>query len=217
MENLLSKIAALGLNADVLIIDDNSPDGTGQLAEQLSGKYAFVKVLHRLKKEGLGKAYKDGFRWGLNNGYDVMMQMDADLSHDINTVPVFLEEITRYDAVFGSRYLKGVRVYNWSFKRLLLSKLSNEFIKWVLQIDSTDTTTAFKCFRRNVIEAIDLEKLRGKQNAFLIELVYATIRAGFRTKEIPFMFTERATGESKMSLRVAFESLAVVFKLRLGL
>ena len=139
--------------------------------------------------------------------------MDADLSHDPNAIPGFLEKIKDYDAVFGSRYLNGVRVYNWSFKRLLLSKLSNDFIRIALRIPYTDTTTAFKCFRRTVLESIDLNSLKGRQNAFLIELVYHTIKQGFKTVEIPFMFIERATGESKMEFKVSIESLATVLRL----
>lgn len=200
---------------DILFVDDNSPDGTGRLAEALSRDNPRVNVLHRAAKEGIGRAYQEGFRWALNKRYDVIMQMDADLSHDPQAIPDFLDKIQSYDAVFGSRYYKGVRVYNWSFKRLLLSKLSNDFIKVVLGLRATDTTTAFKCFRRQVLEAIDIESFRGKQNAFLIELVYKVIKSGYRTTEIPFLFRERETGESKMSFRVALESLFIVTKLAL--
>ena len=141
------------------------------------------------------------------------MLMDADLSHDPDAIPLFLKEIESADAVFGSRYLNGVRVNNWSFKRLLLSKLSNDFIRLGLRIDSTDTTTAFKCFRRHVIESIGVEHFTGKQNAFLIELVHGTLKNGFKTKEVPFMFFEREEGESKMEMRVAAESRATVLRL----
>lgn len=139
--------------------------------------------------------------------------MDADLSHDPAALPLFLEKIKDHDVVFGSRYLNGVRVCNWSFARLLLSKLSNEFIRWMLGLESTDTTTAYKCFRRGVIEAVDVNRFRGRQNAFLIELVYHTYRRGFHAVEVPFMFMEREEGESKMRWNVAFESLATVFRL----
>lgn len=200
---------------DILFVDDNSPDGTGRLAEALSRDNPRINVLHRAAKEGIGRAYQKGFRWALDKRYDVIMQMDADLSHDPQAIPEFLDKIQSHDAVFGSRYLKGVRVYNWSFKRLLLSKLSNDFIKVVLRLQTTDTTTAFKCFRREVLEAIDVDSLRGKQNAFLIELVYKVIKSGYRTTEIPFLFRERETGESKMSFRVALESLFIVIKLAL--
>ena len=213
LENLVSKVLALSLDVDILVIDDNSPDGTGEIADRLSKVDPHVKVLHRPKKEGLGRAYKDGFRWALENSYDVMMQMDADLSHDPAVLPEFLKQIESYDAVFGSRYLNGVRVQNWSFKRLVLSKLSNEFVRVVLGLPSTDTTTAYKCFRRKVVEAWDWEALNGRQNAFLIELVWQTVKKGFRVKEIPFTFVERESGESKMNLGVAGESLVTVSRL----
>lgn len=215
LRKLVDSIIRQKADLDILFVDDNSPDGTGLLADELSSELSRVKVLHRQKKEGLGRAYVDGFKWALSKGYDTILQMDADLSHDPNALPEFLAKIRDYDAVFGSRYLRGVRVYNWSFKRLLLSKFSNEFIRIVLRLDSTDTTTAFKCFRRNVLEEIDLGTLRGRQNAFLIELVHKTIKSGFKTAEVPFLFREREEGESKMRLSVALESLLTVFKLML--
>jgi len=213
LPRLVRAINAQGLELDILFVDDNSPDGTGALADELLKKYSNVKVIHREKKEGLGRAYIEGFKWALSNGYEIIMQMDADLSHEPSALPEFLSKIKEYDAVFGSRYYKGVRVYNWSFKRLLLSKFSNEFIRIMLRINCTDITTAFKCFRRNVLEFIDLDSLKGRQNAFLIELVYKVVKAGFKTTEIPFMFTERESGESKMEFKVAIESLFMVFKL----
>jgi len=213
LRRLADGIRRQNLPLDILFVDDNSPDGTGRVADELAASDPRIKVLHRPKKQGLGRAYLDGFRWVLENGYDVILQMDADLSHDPNTLPDFLEKIKDYDAVFGSRYYKGVRVYNWSFKRLLLSKLSNEFIRLMLGIESTDTTTAFKCFRREALEAIPWWKLRGRQNAFLIDLVYKVIKSGFKTTEIPFQFNERETGESKMEFRVALESLLMVARL----
>jgi dolichol-phosphate mannosyltransferase len=212
---LAQAIQRQNVDIDILFVDDNSPDGTGRLAEALSRDNPRINVLHRAAKEGIGRAYQEGFRWALDKRYDVIMQMDADLSHDPQAIPEFLDKIQSHDAVFGSRYFKGVRVYNWSFKRLLLSKLSNDFIKVVLRLQTTDTTTAFKCFRREVLEAIDVESFRGKQNAFLIELVYKVIKSGYRTTEIPFLFRERETGESKMSFRVALESLFIVTKLAL--
>lgn len=210
---LAEKVFEQPVDTDILYVDDNSPDGTGAIADAMSKKNIKIKVLHRQSREGLGRAYIAGFEWALENGYDILMQMDADLSHDPAMLPVFFREIERYDAIFGSRYLNGVRVHNWSFKRLLLSKASNEFIRVMLHIDSTDTTTAYKCFRRKVIEAVDFSKLKGKQNAFLIELVFATVTRGFTTKEIPFTFTERETGESKMNPKSALESLCTVLKL----
>ncbi len=210
---LIPSVLQYAPDVEILIVDDNSPDGTGQMAESLRQKYKGLHVLHRRGKEGLGRAYIDGFRWALERDYEVIFQMDADLSHDPAALPRFLEQIREHDAVFGSRYLKGVRVYNWSFRRLLLSKLSNEWIRFFLRIDSTDTTTAYKCFRRRVLESMNWKRFHGRQNAFLIELVWSTIRKGFRTTEIPFVFMERESGESKMEMRVAFESLWTTFRL----
>lgn len=215
VEKLTSAIHRHAPDTDILFVDDNSPDGTGSLADSLAAKDPRVKVLHRKKKEGIGRAYVAGFTWALAHGYAYVMQMDADLSHDPAAIPVFMEKVKGYDAVFGSRYSRGVSVRNWSFKRLLLSKASNVFISRMLRINTTDTTTAFKCFRREVLEEVGLGRMKGKQNAFLIELVYWTIKSGFRTLEIPFMFVEREEGESKMRPSVAFESLLTVFRLML--
>lgn len=211
--NLVQAIKMQNIETDILFVDDNSPDGTGLLAEEFASQDSRIKVLHRKKKDGIGRAYREGFQWALRNGYDVLLQMDADLSHDPNTLPEFLKKIKDYDAVFGSRYYRGVRVYNWSFQRLLLSKISNDFIRLALRLDSTDTTTAFKCFRKEVLESIDLNRFKGRQNAFLIELVWSVIKGGFKTTEIPFIFKEREKGESKMEFKVALESLWTVARL----
>jgi dolichol-phosphate mannosyltransferase len=212
---LVGEVEKLGLGLEIVFVDDNSPDGTGDVVENLAQTHPAVRLLRRPAKEGLGRAYKAGLLWALENGYEIILQMDADLSHDPAALPALLKNIETHDAVFGSRYYRGVRVFNWSFRRLLLSKISNEFIRIGLAIPSTDTTTAFKAFRRRVLETIDVGRLRGKYNAFLIELVYLTIKGGFQTVEIPFTFRERETGESKMKLAVAVESLFTVFRLRL--
>lgn len=213
IERLLHAIFCQPVDPDVLFIDDNSPDGTGSFAEELAKNNPRVNVLHRPKKEGLGRAYISGFNWALERDYEIILMMDADCSHDTSVLPEFFEKIKEFDAVYGSRYKDGVRVCNWSFRRLLLSKTSNEFIRLMLNIESTDSTTAYKCFRRKVIEAVNVNKLRGKQNAFFIELVFKIARSGFRTTEIPFMFFERLSGESKMNPRVALESLLTTFRL----
>ncbi len=212
LENLVRRIEAQ-VQTDILIIDDGSPDDTAGLAVQLQADHPNLKLLKRTRKDGIGNAYKAGFAWVLERDYTVVLMMDADLSHDPAALPAFLRGIENHDAVFGSRYLKGVRVYNWSFGRLLLSKLSNEFIRWMLGVPSTDTTTAYKCFRRSVIEAVRPDRLSGKQNAFFIHLVFETYRRNFRALEIPFLFTEREEGESKMRGSVAWESLMTVFAL----
>lgn len=212
---LVQAIQRQNAEVDILFVDDHSPDGTGAIADALSKKNPHVHVLHRPGKDGLGRAYVAGFRWALDRDYDNMMQMDADLSHDPTQIPAFLEAIKDYDAVFGSRYSKGVRVYNWSFKRLLLSKFYNEFVRFFLRMDCTDTTTAYKCFRRKVLESLDWKLLRGPRNSFLIELVFYTVKKGFKTIEIPFMFIERESGESKMSPSIGVEALLTIFRLAL--
>lgn len=212
LPNLIQRIEDQ-LAADVLIIDDGSPDGTAQLVETLQSKHPQLKLLRRSEKNGIGNAYKAGFKWVLERDYEVILMMDADLSHDPAALPAFIQSIRTHDAVFGSRYLRGVRVYNWSFSRLLLSKFSNEFIRFILGVPSTDTTTAYKCFRRRVLEGIAAPRLGGKQNAFFIHLVFETYRHGYCAEEIPFLFTEREEGESKMRASVAWESLAMVFRL----
>ncbi len=213
LEELVDSIKKQKVDLDILFVDDNSPDGSGILAEKLSQENPQIFVLHRQTKKGLGPAYIDGFKWALNNEYEIIMQMDADLSHDPNSIPEFLEKIKTNDAVFGSRYLNGVRVYNWPFINLLISKLSNEFIRFMLRMDTTDTTTAYKSFRKKVLESIDLDSLKGKQNAFLIELVYKVVKSGFKIQEIPFMFMGREAGQSKAELKSYWESLIMVFKL----
>ncbi len=212
LKNFVLRVESM-IPADILIIDDASPDGTGDLTEALQATHPRLRLLRRPGKDGIGNAYKAGIRWVLERDYQTILMMDADLSHDPTALPDFIKQIESFDAVFGSRYLKGVRVYNWSFSRLLLSKLSNEFIRFMLGVPSTDTTTAYKCFRRNVLEAIRADRLPGNQNAYFIRLVFEIYRAGFRAKEIPFLFIEREEGESKMRASVAMESLAIVFRL----
>lgn len=213
LENLVREIRKCHPTIHILFVDDNSPDKSAQLIKEVWQHDPTIHLLERAIKDGLGRAYCAGFKWVLERDYDVIMQMDADLSHDPAVLPLFMEEIQKYDAVFGSRYVRGVRVYNWSFSRLLLSKASNEFIRFMLRLPATDITTAYKAFRREVLKSMRWESFGGKQNAFLIELVYRTIKKGFTTTEIPFIFRERESGESKLEFKVATESLKTVFRL----
>jgi len=211
--NLINAIRDQKVGVDILVVDDNSPDGTGELADKLALTIPEVNVLHRTIKNGLGRAYIEGFNWALKNDYEVILMMDADLSHDPAALPLFMKEIETHDAVFGSRYIGGVRVENWPFKRLLISWLSNEFVRQVLRVPCTDATTAYKCFRRSVLEAINLDALTGTRNDFMIEISVRPIFMDFRTKEIPFMFRDRVAGKSKMEFGVAGASLFMVIKL----
>jgi dolichol-phosphate mannosyltransferase len=201
---------------DILVVDDNSPDGTGRLAEQLRGQAPDrLFVLHRNAKQGLGRAYVDGFREGLKRGYDVLLQMDADLSHDPRYLPDFLHRIEDVDLVIGSRYLRGISVVNWDFKRLLLSKMASAYVRLVTRIPITDTTSGFKCWRRWALELVDLEQARSNGYLFQIETTYKAYRRGARVAEIPIIFVERDLGRSKMNWRIIAEALVGVVKLRL--
>jgi dolichol-phosphate mannosyltransferase len=202
---------------DALIVDDNSPDGTGQLAEELGSKAANrILVLHREKKEGLGRAYVAGFRKALEMGYDVVLQMDADLSHDPSYIPAFVEAIQDCDLVLGSRYVHGICVVNWDFKRLLLSKAATRYVQIVTGMRFTDTTGGFKCWRAETLRSIGLENVFSNGYLFQIEMTYRAFRKGHKITEIPIIFYERNLGRSKMDWRIIREALWGVLRLRFG-
>jgi dolichol-phosphate mannosyltransferase len=200
---------------EVLVVDDNSPDGTGQLADELASSMPRVQVMHRPNKSGLGKAYLAGFRWALEKGYDLIFEMDADFSHD----PKFLGDLIRAaadaDLVIGSRYRAGVNVINWPISRLLLSIGANEYARFITGLPLADSTGGFKCFRREVLEAIDFDKVRSNGYAFQIEMSFRAWKKGFRLKEIPIVFTDRVEGQSKMNKRIVREAIWMVWWLRL--
>jgi dolichol-phosphate mannosyltransferase len=200
---------------EVLVVDDSSPDGTGELADQLAAGNPRVHVLHRSEKEGLGKAYIAGFRWALDHGYDLIFEMDADFSHDPRFLPTFLDAIQDADLVIGSRYKTGVNVINWPISRLLLSLGANQYARLVTGLPLADSTGGFKCFRRRVLEAIPLERVRSNGYAFQIEMSYLAWRKGFRLKEIPIVFTDRVEGQSKMNRKIVREAVWMVWWLRL--
>ncbi|HEX9053736.1 MAG TPA: polyprenol monophosphomannose synthase [Gemmatimonadales bacterium] len=200
---------------DVLVVDDSSPDGTGELADQLAAENPRVHVLHRSQKEGLGKAYIAGFRWALDHGYDLIFEMDADFSHDPRFLPAFLDAVQDADLVIGSRYKTGVNVINWPISRLLLSLGANQYARLVTGLPLADSTGGFKCFRRRVLEAIPLERVRSNGYAFQIEMSYLAWRKGFRLKEIPIVFTDRVEGQSKMNRKIVREAVWMVWWLRL--
>jgi dolichol-phosphate mannosyltransferase len=200
---------------DVLVVDDSSPDGTGELADQLAAGNPRVHVLHRGQKEGLGKAYIAGFRFALDHGYDLIFEMDADFSHDPRFLPTFLDAIQDADLVIGSRYKTGVNVINWPISRLLLSLGANQYARIVTGLPLADSTGGFKCFRRRVLEAIPLERVRSNGYAFQIEMSYLAWKKGFRLKEIPIVFTDRVEGQSKMNRKIVREAVWMVWWLRL--
>ena len=216
LQELVDKIQQYAPELHVLIVDDNSPDGTGALADELHQKHPErIFVLHRQQKEGLGKAYVDGFRQVLEKDYDCIMQMDADLSHDPVHLPRFLEEIKTHDLVVGSRYLQGISVVNWDLKRLIMSKLATNYVRFITRMPFTDTTSGFKCWRREALEAIDFESTFSSGYIFLVEMKYKAFRKGFRVTEVPIIFVERKQGDSKLDWGVFCEAFFGVLRLRL--
>lgn len=200
---------------DVLVVDDNSPDGTGRLADQLAAADQRVHVLHRPGKEGLGRAYLAGFRWALEREYAFIFEMDADFSHDPAHLPEFLAAIRETDLVLGSRYRDGkVTVVNWPMTRLMLSYGANIYARAVTGLRLGDATGGFKCFRRTVLESIPLDEVRSNGYAFQIEMSFRAWKRGFRIAEIPIVFHDRTEGESKMSKRIVREAIWMVWRLR---
>lgn len=200
---------------EVLVVDDNSPDGTGALADQMAATESRVHVLHRVAKEGLGRAYLAGFRWALERGYDYVFEMDCDFSHDPGHLPEFVAAIRGADLVLGSRYRGGkVTVVNWPMTRLLLSYGANIYARAVTGLQLWDGTGGFKCFRRSVLESIPLDEVRSNGYAFQIEMSFRAWKRGFRIAEIPIVFHDRTEGESKMSRRIVREAVWMVWRLR---
>ena len=200
---------------NVLIVDDNSPDGTGKIADDMAKENSRIKVLHRDKKAGLGTAYKAGFKYALENGYHHIFEMDADFSHDPKYIPHFLKSIKEVDLVLGSRYISGVNVINWPMSRLLLSYYANVYTRWVTGLPVRDATGGFKCFRREVLERIDLDKVQSEGYSFQIEMSFRAWKKGFKIKEIPIVFEDRREGQSKMSKKIVREAIWRVWKLRI--
>jgi dolichol-phosphate mannosyltransferase len=198
----------------ILIVDDNSPDGTGRLADQLAQEMDGVEVLHRTTKSGLGRAYIAGFEHALAGGAELVVEMDADFSHDPRFLGDLIGAADNADLVLGSRYVPGGAVRNWGVLRKMISRGGSMYARAVLGIDVRDLTGGFKCIRRPVLEAIDLASLRADGYVFQIEVTYRAIRSGFRVREVPILFTDRAAGASKMSGMIALEAMLLVPKLR---
>ncbi|MFB1483910.1 polyprenol monophosphomannose synthase [Corallococcus sp. RDP092CA] len=208
-------VLAADPRVDILVVDDNSPDGTGQLADELAAKEPRVRVLHREKKEGLGRAYLAAFRWALAEGYTYILEMDADFSHDPRYLPTFLDAAEGgADLVLGSRYVDGGGTVNWGVGRKLISRGGSLYARSILGVDVRDLTGGFKCFNRRVLERIDLDAVRSTGYAFQIELTYRTLRNGFTVREVPIVFEDRRVGHSKMNKKIFVEALGMVWKLR---
>ena len=199
---------------DVLIVDDNSPDGTGAIADRMAQENKKIKVLHRPGKSGLGTAYIAGFKYALENGYDYIFEMDADFSHDPKYIPEFLKAIKEADLVLGSRYINGVNVINWPMSRLLLSYYANVYSRWVTGLPVKDATGGFKCYRKEVLKAIDLDKVKSNGYSFQIEMSFRAWKKGFKVKELPIVFEDRRAGHSKMSKKIVREAVWMVWRLR---
>lgn len=200
---------------EMLVVDDNSPDKTGDLVEEIAAREPRVHLLRRPGKMGLGTAYLDGFRWALARDYEYIFEMDADFSHDPRHLPEFLSTAQDFDFVLGSRYLNGrVTVVNWPMKRLLLSYFANIYARVVTGMRLWDGTGGFKCFHRRVLEAIDLDAVRSNGYAFQIEMSFRAFNKGFRGREIPIVFTDRTVGDSKMSGHIVREAIFMVWRLR---
>jgi dolichol-phosphate mannosyltransferase len=212
---IVPQILAQASRIDVLVVDDNSPDGTGQVADAMAAAEPRIHVLHRPGKGGLGKAYLAGFRWALEHDYEFVFEMDADFSHDPKFLSVFLDAAKGADLVIGSRYKTGVNVINWPISRLLLSIGANQYARWVTGLPIVDSTGGFKCFRRRVLEAIDFERVRSNGYSFQIEMTFRAWKKGFRLVEIPIVFTDRVEGQSKMNKRIVREAIWMVWWLRL--
>ena len=217
--NLSSFIAAVRASlpqADILVIDDNSPDGTGILAEEIATQDAHVRVLHREQKKGLGRAYLAGFAWALERQYSHVFEIDADFSHNPKDLPRLLEATEDADLALGCRWMPGGGVSGWPWSRLALSRCGNLYARLVLGTPYRDLTGGFKCFRREALETLDLDKIQSVGYGFQIEVTWRALRSGLRVVEVPIHFTDRTVGESKMSGQTFKEALVLVWRLRLG-
>ena len=212
---IVPEVLAADPRIDVLVVDDASPDGTGAVADGLAAENSRVNAIHREGKQGLGSAYLAGFGWGLERGYEYLLEMDSDHSHDPKYLPDLLGAVEQdLDLVIGSRYVRGVNVINWPMSRLLLSWFANKYARIVTGLPLSDSTAGFKCFRREVLEAIDFSKVGSTGYAFQIEMDFRAWKKGFRVGEVPIVFVDRVQGESKMSGPIVREAIWRVWALR---
>ena len=215
IQKLIPILMELDLSLSILVVDDNSPDGTGKLVNDMSEQNDRIQVLHRPSKLGLGSAYIAGFKHAIQQDVDCIFEMDADFSHDPDMISEFLEKLETCDVVIGSRYISGINVVNWPMSRLLLSYFANFYTRIITGMSIQDATGGFKCFKREVLEQIDLDHVRSDGYAFQIEMNFRCWRKGFRICEIPIIFVDRHSGTSKMSRRIIYEAIWIVWWLRL--
>ncbi|QHI68891.1 polyprenol monophosphomannose synthase [Tichowtungia aerotolerans] len=200
-------------DVNLLFVDDNSPDGTGRLIDQMVEKDERIHVLHRMEKDGLGRAYIAGFKWALARDYEFVFEMDADFSHNPKDIPAIQEAAQGAELAIGSRYVGGIRVINWPLHRLILSRGAGIYVKLITGLPLTDPTGGFKCFRRCVLESINLDAIVSNGYSFQVELNHLAWRKGYRIVEVPIVFEERHSGASKMSNKIIFEALWMVWRL----
>ena len=210
---LAQRLRALPVPVDLLVVDDNSPDGTGQIADDLAKKQPWVHVIHRSEKNGLGRAYIAGFKWAMEEGYESVFELDGDFSHNPDDIPMFLEAAKEADLVLGSRYLNGIRIINWPLSRLMLSKGAAKYVQIVTGMPFTDPTGGYKCFQRRALQAINLEAVHSNGYSFQIEMTHKLWRQGMKVVEVPIVFTERVQGHSKMSGHIISEAFFMVWRL----
>jgi dolichol-phosphate mannosyltransferase len=214
IEKFMSQVLAQSPEIDMLIVDDNSPDGTGDIVERIAKVNARIHLIRRPGKMGLGTAYVEGFKYAIAQKYDHVFEMDADFSHNPEEIPRFLEKVRTCDLVIGSRYTGGVRVVNWPIRRLILSYAANVYTRVITGMPFKDATGGFKCFTRRVLEGIDLEKVHSNGYAFQIEMNFKAYRKGFKICEHPIIFIDRSVGVSKMSKKIVYEAVFMVWKLK---
>lgn len=215
LPRVAQRLLSLSVKVDILVIDGNSSDGTGQIADDLAAKHPEIHVIHETKKSGLGRAYLAGFKWALERGYEFIFEMDSDLSHNPDDVPQFAEAAINQNAdlVLGSRYSGGVRVINWPLKRLMLSRCAGIYVRLITGMPFTDPTGGYKCFRRRALQAINLDEIKSDGYSFQIEMTHRLWRDGFKIVEVPIVFTERMHGQSKLSRHIVREALLMVWRL----
>lgn len=214
IKKLITKVLQTLSDIEILIVDDNSPDGTAGIVKELQKNNPRVHLIERPGKMGLGTAYVEGFKYAIANGFDYVFEMDADFSHNPKEIPNFLEKIQDYDLVIGSRYCRGVSVVYWPFRRLLLSYFANLYTRVITGLPLKDATGGFKCYRREVLESINLSEIKSNGYAFQIEMNFKAWKKGFRLCEIPIIFVDRDRGESKMSKNIVYEAAFMVWKLK---
>jgi dolichol-phosphate mannosyltransferase len=213
LPSLTQRLLSLPVPVDLLVVDDNSPDGTGKIADELAAKFPNIHVLHRSEKNGLGRAYIAGFKWALEQGYEFIFEMDGDFSHNPDDIPRFIEAAQNADLVLGSRYINGIRIINWPLRRLMLSKSAANYVAIITGMPFTDPTGGYKCFRRRALEAINLDEIRSNGYSFQIEMTHKVWRQGMKVVEVPIIFTDRFVGQSKMTGNIVREALLMVWRL----